>query len=53
MASNDGIRVLRQTSLTRALFDDDDFDRTSTDSIPLKRWGEVGDIASRPTFTAT
>jgi hypothetical protein len=35
-----------KTSLTRALFDDKDFDQVFTDSIPLKRWGEVDDIAN-------
>lgn len=54
-----GIRVngicptYAKTSLTRALFDDKDFDKTFTDMIPLKRWGEVDDIAHLAVFLAS
>ncbi len=47
-----GIRVngicptYAETSLTRDFFDDRDFDQTFTDYIPLRRWGEVADVAS-------
>jgi NAD(P)-dependent dehydrogenase (short-subunit alcohol dehydrogenase family) len=55
----DGIRVngicptYAKTSLTRELFDDEEFDRTFTESIPLKRWGEVDDIANLAVFLAS
>jgi len=55
----DGIRVngicptYAKTSLTRELFDDKDFDQVFTDSIPLKRWGEVDDIAQLAVFLAS
>jgi NAD(P)-dependent dehydrogenase (short-subunit alcohol dehydrogenase family) len=55
----DGIRVngicptYAKTSLTRALFDDKDFDQTFIESIPLKRWGEVDDIANLAIFLAS
>lgn len=42
-----------KTSLTRALFDDKDFDKTFTEMIPLKRWGEVEDIANLAVFLAS
>ncbi|AON53783.1 SDR family NAD(P)-dependent oxidoreductase [Herbaspirillum seropedicae] len=42
-----------KTSLTRALFDDKDFDKVFTEAIPLKRWGEVDDIASLAVFLAS
>lgn len=42
-----------KTSLTRALFDDKDFDQTFTNMIPLKRWGEVDDIANLAVFLAS
>jgi len=42
-----------KTSLTRALFDDKAFDKTFTDMIPLKRWGEVDDIANLAVFLAS
>jgi len=42
-----------KTSLTRALFDDKDFDKAFTDVIPLKRWGEVDDIANLAVFLAS
>ena len=55
----DGIRVngicptYAKTSLTRELFDDKDFDETFKQSIPLKRWGEVEDIANLAVFLAS
>ena len=55
----DGIRVngicptYAKTSLTRALFDDKDFDQVFTESIPLKRWGDVEDIANLAVFLAS
>jgi NAD(P)-dependent dehydrogenase (short-subunit alcohol dehydrogenase family) len=55
----DGIRVngicptYAKTSLTRELFEDADFDQTFTESIPLKRWGEVDDVASLAVFLAS
>lgn len=42
-----------KTSLTRALFDDKDFDKSFTDMIPLKRWGEVEDISNLAVFLAS
>lgn len=42
-----------KTSLTRELFDDKDFDQVFTESIPLKRWGEVDDIANLAVFLAS
>jgi NAD(P)-dependent dehydrogenase (short-subunit alcohol dehydrogenase family) len=42
-----------KTSLTRALFDDKDFDKVFTEAIPLKRWGEVEDIANLAIFLAS
>ncbi|MBN3823769.1 SDR family oxidoreductase [Burkholderia sp. Ac-20384] len=39
-----------KTSLTRALFDDKNFDQTFKEMIPLKRWGEVEDIANLAIF---
>jgi NAD(P)-dependent dehydrogenase (short-subunit alcohol dehydrogenase family) len=42
-----------KTSLTRELFDDKDFDQVFTESIPLKRWGEVDDIARLAVFLAS
>lgn len=42
-----------KTSLTRALFDDKDFDKAFTEAIPLKRWGEVEDIANLAVFLAS
>lgn len=55
----DGVRVngicptYAKTSLTRELFDDKDFDAAFTESIPLKRWGEVDDIANLAVFLAS
>jgi len=42
-----------KTSLTRALFDDKVFDKSFTEAIPLKRWGEVEDIANLAVFLAS
>lgn len=42
-----------KTSLTRELFNDKDFDTSFTDSIPLKRWGEVKDVANLAVFLAS
>jgi NAD(P)-dependent dehydrogenase (short-subunit alcohol dehydrogenase family) len=55
----DGIRVngicptYSKTSMTRALADDNEFSRTFTESVPLKRWGEVEDIANLAVFLAS
>lgn len=54
-----GIRVngicptYAKTALTRALFDDKNFDELFTNSIPLRRWGETADIASLAVFLAS
>jgi NAD(P)-dependent dehydrogenase (short-subunit alcohol dehydrogenase family) len=56
---HEGIRVngicptYAKTALTRALFDDKNFDDFFVQSIPLKRWGEAGDIASLAVFLAS
>ncbi len=42
-----------KSALTRALFDDKDFDTTFTEPIPLQRWGEVDDIANLAVFLAS
>lgn len=42
-----------KTALTRALFDDKDFDDFFVKSIPLGRWGEVSDIANLAVFLAS
>lgn len=42
-----------KTALTRALFDDEEFDTAFTESIPLKRWGEVDDVSSLAVFLAS
>jgi hypothetical protein len=40
-----------KTSLTRALFDNKDFDKVFTEAIPLKRWEHHGlSRASPPRF---
>lgn len=55
----DGIRVngicptYAKTALTRAFADDKDFDSMFVESIPLKRWGEVEDIADLAVFLAS
>lgn len=55
----EGIRVngicptYAKTALTRALFDDKDFDKFFTDSIPLGRWGESKDVADLAVFLAS
>ena len=55
----DGIRTngicptFAKTSLTRALFDDKDFDEFFVETVPLKRWGEVDDIAGLAVFLAS
>lgn len=55
----DGIRVngicptYAKTSLTRAFYDDKDFDTMFVDSIPLKRWGESKDVADLAVFLAS
>lgn len=55
----EGIRVngicptYAKTALTRALFDDKDFDKFFTDSIPLGRWGEAKDVADLAVFLAS
>ena len=54
-----GIRVngicptYAKTALTRALYDDMDFVRTFAESVPLKRWGEVEDVANLAVFLAS
>lgn len=42
-----------KTALTRAFADDKDFDSMFVESIPLKRWGEVPDIADLAVFLAS
>ncbi|MBC3193108.1 SDR family oxidoreductase [Pseudonocardia sp. C8] len=55
----DGIRTngicptFAKTSLTRKLFDDKGFDDFFVESVPLKRWGEVADIADLAVFLAS
>lgn len=55
----DGIRTngicptFAKTSLTRQLFDDKTFDEFFVDSVPLKRWGEVNDVANLAVFLAS
>jgi NAD(P)-dependent dehydrogenase (short-subunit alcohol dehydrogenase family) len=39
-----------KTALTRAFADDMDFDKMFVESVPLKRWGEVQDIADLAVF---
>lgn len=55
----EGIRVngicptYAKTSLTRAFYDDKDFDSMFVESIPLKRWGESRDVADLAVFLAS
>lgn len=55
----DGIRTngicptFAKTSLTRALYDDKEFDDFFVESVPLKRWGEVDDVAGLAVFLAS
>ncbi len=42
-----------KTALTRALFDDKDFDNFFVESIPLRRWGESKDVADLAVFLAS
>ena len=44
---------LRQDLADPELFDDKEFDQVFTESIPLKRWGEVDDIANLAVFLAS
>ncbi len=54
-----GIRVngicptYAKTALTRAYADNSDFDKMFVESVPLKRWGEVPDIADLAVFLAS
>lgn len=56
---HEGIRVngicptYAKTALTRAFADDADFDAMFVESVPLKRWGEVPDIADLAVFLAS
>jgi NAD(P)-dependent dehydrogenase (short-subunit alcohol dehydrogenase family) len=55
----EGIRVngicptYAKTALTRAFVDDKTFDAMFVESIPLKRWGEISDIADLAVFLAS
>ena len=42
-----------KTALTRDLYEDKNFDEYFVESIPLKRWGEVEDIANLAVFLAS
>lgn len=42
-----------KTALTRDLYEDKAFDQYFVESIPLKRWGEVEDIANLAVFLAS
>jgi NAD(P)-dependent dehydrogenase (short-subunit alcohol dehydrogenase family) len=42
-----------KTALTRAFYDDKDFDTMFVRSIPLKRWGERQDVADLAVFLAS
>lgn len=56
---HEGIRVngicptYAKTALTRDLYDDMDFMRTFSESVPLKRWGETSDVASLALYLAS
>ena len=41
------------TALTRAFYDDKDFDKMFVESIPLHRWGEAKDVADLAVFLAS
>lgn len=55
----EGIRVngicptYAKTALTRDLYDDMDFMQTFAESVPLKRWGEMSDVASLALYLAS
>lgn len=55
----EGIRVngicptYAKTALTRDLFNDTDFMQSFTESVPLKRWGEMEDVANLALFLAS
>jgi NAD(P)-dependent dehydrogenase (short-subunit alcohol dehydrogenase family) len=42
-----------KTALTRAFYDDKDFDKLFVESIPLHRWGETKDVADLAVFLAS
>jgi NAD(P)-dependent dehydrogenase (short-subunit alcohol dehydrogenase family) len=42
-----------KTALTRAFYDNKDFDKMFVESIPLKRWGEAKDVADLAVFLAS
>ncbi|WP_447791980.1 SDR family NAD(P)-dependent oxidoreductase [Pseudomonas farris] len=56
---HEGIRVngicptYAKTALTRALTDDPDYQDAFSESIPLKRWGEIADVADLAVFLAS
>lgn len=56
---HEGIRVngicptYAKTALTRALYDDMAFMKTFAESVPLKRWGEVDDVANLALYLAS
>lgn len=56
---HEGIRVngicptYAKTALTRDLFDDMAFMKDFTESVPLKRWGEMEDVANLALFLAS
>jgi NAD(P)-dependent dehydrogenase (short-subunit alcohol dehydrogenase family) len=56
---HEGIRVngicptYAKTALTRDLYDDMEFMQTFADSVPLKRWGEMSDVASLALYLAS
>lgn len=55
----EGIRVngicptYAKTALTRDLYDDMEFMKSFADSVPLKRWGEMSDIANLALYLAS
>lgn len=56
---HEGIRVngicptYAKTALTRDLYDDMEFMQTFADSVPLKRWGEMEDVANLALYLAS